>query len=421
MILFYNILQLILAPLLILLLPLYLVRHPEKQGVVLPRLGFGLKSQDMTDSSSPTIWVHALSVGEVTSALPLIQTIRHEIPHCTLIFSATTSSGRRLATSIIRPSVDEIVPFPLDIRFVVNLFIKRLRPDLFILVETDFWPNFLNCLTAHEVPSLLVNGRVSERSMRLYLRYGFFFKRVFNQFSLLSMQTVQDAKNMQRLGIASAKLKTLGNLKFTAPSQRTGTSPNSRIGIRAGRLTIICGSTHDGEETIIVKSYSNLRQKGYKLHLVIAPRQIDRSDAIADLARSAGLSVERYSVSTAAKTDITIVDTLGDLATLYAFSDITFIGGSLVPEGGHNPLEAARQQNPILFGPFMDDFSEISAALLEHKGAFQVTDQDSFQETLERLITSEEFRREASTQAKCFTNEHRNVLTEHITLIKQFM
>jgi len=421
MILFYNILQLLLAPLLILLLPLYLLRNPEKRNVILPRLGFGLKLPDKKREPSPTIWIHALSVGEVTSALALVQAIRSEIPDSNLVFSVTTLSGQKLAESLVRPCVDALVPFPFDIRFVISRFMKRIQPDLFILIETDFWPNFLSLCSARKVPALLVNGRISEHSMRSYLRYDFFFRPIFNRFSILCMQTLQDTEYMQQLGIAPSKLKTLGNLKFAPPSDLSGQASSTRISTPPGRLNIICGSTHDGEETTILSSYRDLRAKGFDLHLVIAPRQVDRSKVIAGLARTIGLSSEFFSQSDRAETDITIVDTLGDLVSIYASADITFIGGSMVPQGGHNPLEAARRGNPLLFGPFMQDFSEISSGLLAMKAAFEVTDRASFETVLEKLITSEELRRDTGKRARQFTEEQRNVISAHLAVIKQFL
>ncbi len=419
MILFYNILQLLLAPLFILLFPLYLIGNKGKRKNILRRLGFGLKPPAKEDDHYPTIWIHALSVGEVTSAVPLVQALRSEIPRSNLVFSATTASGQKLAESLIGPWADSLVPFPLDIRFVVSRFMKQIKPDLFILVETDFWPNFLNGCACRGVQALLVNGRISSRSMRSYLRYDFFFKPMFNLFALLCMQTEQDTENMQQLGIPRDKLKTIGNLKFASPADCSRQALTAQVNTSPGRLTIIGGSTHDGEEKALISSYHNLRKKGYDLHMVIAPRQVGRSSAIAELARTAGLSVVLYSTSNKAETDITILDTIGDLGSIYASADITFIGGSLVPEGGHNPLEASRQGKPLLFGPFMEDFSEISSALLEIGAAFQVTDQPSLENMLEQLIISEELRHIYGNRARQFTEKQQDVLAAHIAAVRQ--
>lgn len=419
MILFYNILQLLIAPLFILLFPLYLLGNPGKRKNILSRLGFGLKPPAKKDGHFPTIWIHALSVGEITSAVPLVQALRSEIPRSNLVFSATTASGKKLAESLVGPWVDTLVPFPLDIRFITSRFIKQIQPDLFILVETDFWPNFLNVLACRKIPTLLVNGRISHRSMRSYLRYDFFFKPMFNLFALLCMQTEQDSKNMQRLGIPRTKLKTLGNLKFASPADLSRQTSVAKVNTYPGRLTIIGGSTHDGEEEALISSYHNLRKKGYDLHLVIAPRQIGRSASIAELAEAAGFSTVLYSISNQAENDITILDTIGDLGSIYASGDITFIGGSLVPEGGHNPLEAARHGKPLLFGPFMEDFPEISSALLAIGAATEVTDQPSLERMLEQLIISKELRDAAGQQARLFTEKQQDVLAAHIAVVRQ--
>ncbi len=417
--LFYNILQLLLSPLAALyLLSIYFTRK-EKWHSILPRLGYGLKPIQKSHKKGPVIWIHALSVGETTSAIPLIAEISREEPDSCIVFSATTASGRKLAKEKLWALVDALVPFPLDITFVVKSFINNINPDLFILVETDFWPNLLGSLRAHNIPAILVNGRISEKSMRNYHRFRFFFRPMFNQFSTLCMQTIADSENMYRLGISKDKLESLGNLKYKS-SLATGSESSLRLTVPPEHLFILCGSTHPGEEEIILNSYKQLINSHHHLNLAIAPRQPNRADDIARLAERLSLSVKRYSDRPDHLVDLLLIDTIGDLASLYSRCHIAFIGGSLVPEGGHNPLEAAVHGIPCLFGPHMDDFREISEELISTGAALQVS-ADSLLSILDRLIRSDDLRKETGKQATHYMSQHQNVIPAHLAVIRKYL
>ncbi len=416
---FYTILQLLLSPLALLFLVYIYFTRKEQWHVLSSRLGHGLTSLH-TDKRGPVIWIHALSVGETTSAIPLIKALCSKDPEICIVFSVTTASGRQLAEEKIRPLADLIIPFPLDIPFVVEKFIKKIQPDLFILVETDFWPNILGSFHTNNIPALLVNGRISDKSMRRYRRFPFFFKPMFNQFSALCMQTQADADKMLLLGISRSKLKTLGNLKYQS-GLATDLKPSLPFTVDEGHLLILCGSTHAGEEKVILEVYRELLSKHHHLNLVIAPRHPSRTDAIASLAATFGFSTTRYSKAPDLLEDILLIDTIGDLAGLYSTSDIAFIGGSLVPEGGHNPLEAAGCGIPVVFGQFMDDFQEISRELIENEAAFQVTDKDSLFAMLDKLVSSDLFRKNSGEKAVSYVNHYKNTIPAHLELIKKYL
>ncbi len=418
--LFYTILQLLLSPLALLFLVYIYFTRKEQWHVLISRLGHGLTALSHGDKRGPVIWIHALSVGETTSAIPLIKALSSQDPQICIVFSVTTASGRQLAEEKIKTLADMIVPFPLDIPFVVGRFIKKIKPDLFILVETDFWPNILGSFRANNIPALLVNGRISDKSMRRYRRFPFFFKPMFNQFSALCMQTQADADNMLHLGINRSKLKTLGNLKYQS-GLATGLRSSPPFALPKGHLLILCGSTHAGEERVILEVYRELLSKHHHLNLVIAPRHPSRTDAIASLAATFGFTTTRYSQAPNPLEDILLVDTIGDLAGLYSASDIAFIGGSLVPEGGHNPLEAAGCGIPTVFGRFMDDFQEISRELIENEAAFQVTGKDSLFAILDKLVNSDLFRKTSGENALCYMNHYKNVIPAHLEIIKKYL
>jgi 3-deoxy-D-manno-octulosonic-acid transferase len=422
MLILYNILQLFLLPFLILLLPFYFLLRPEKLGVILPRLGFGLASVTPRNRGNPTIWIHALSVGEVTSALPLTRAIREEYPHCTLIFTATTRSGHDLAERLTGPYVDTLLFFPFDILPTVNHYIKRLQPDLCIIVETDFWPNFLAGLSAGKIPAVLVNGRVSAQSRQAYQRFPSFFKRVFNRFQFLCMQSEQDTRGMLQLGVEPGRLRTIGNLKYAEAHPVVSQAPGKgEIALMPDESLFLCGSTHAGEEQIIIDVYKKMRQQGHALRCAIAPRAIKRADDIVALAETENLSTARFSRAPTEPVELIVIDTIGDLASLYYSADIAFIGGSLVPQGGHNPLEAVRASCPVMFGPHMDDFSEIRASILEAGCGFEVKEYDDLYRVLNELLGSPGARQAASDRARRFIGQHEDVIAEHINLIKQCM
>ena len=422
MIFLYNIITLLLVPLLALFLPIYLIFRPEKRHILPQRLGFGLKLPSNRKKS--TVWIHALSVGEVTSACHLVkQLYQDKHKSTTIIFSTTTVSGYEVAKKIIRPYSDCLIYSPLDFLPVVNFFLKKIQPDLFILIETDFWPNLLHRLAKFDAQLLLINGRVSDRSMERYQRFSLFFSPLFDTFTLLCMQTKDDARKMLRLGINEEKVKTVGNLKFGGQDLPEPETVSQKQFFPAGNLIILAGSTHAGEEQTIIDVFLNLKRSvSQPLHLVVAPRNISRCQEIIELFENNNLTYTNFSSNNSYEViDVTIIDTIGDLSSLYRYADISFIGGSLVNEGGHNPLEASRCGCPVLFGPYMDDFSEISTGLLEAGGALEVQDPSSLYDILQLLIHDETKRKVIGQKALSYTTEHKHVISGHLELIDRYL
>lgn len=327
----------------------------------------------------PIIWIHALSLGEVTSALPLIKGLRHRFPKSMIYLSTTTETGRKAAEKTAGSMVDIIFYSPFDMFFSVQRFIKKINPSVFILIETDFWPCWLYSLQQHSIPCLLANGRCSQKSFAAYRRFAPLFAPMFNCFNILAMQTMGDANNIKLLGIAVRKITCPGNLKFDAALEDNITESGlsrAELGLPANRPLLICGSTHHGEEEIIFQSYRELIKKHPELILMVAPRDIKRTRTIIKLADKHNFKIMKRTKSdqTTMKNHIYILDTLGELFYCYRLANICFIGGSLVSAGGHNPLEAASASRPVLFGPHMEDFSEISDNLVKSGGAVIVRD-----------------------------------------------
>jgi len=398
---------------------------PKYRSRSVKRLGFALgESPGGSASGRPRIWVHALSVGEVASSRNLMQELRRSYPQGIILFSSATRSGESFARSTLHEHVDCFVPFPLDLFWSVKRLVSWARPDLFVLVETDFWPNFLTELNRRDIPSLLVNGRASDSSFARYRKLRWLFTPVFNSFQALAMQTEQDAISMRQLGVDSARLVVLGNLKYDAAlsggSVKAGLD-RAALRIPAQALVWVAGSTHRGEEEVIFNAFQKLARSWANLFLVVAPRNVERGVEIADLATRRGLSVFRRSLGGAEEGSVLILDTLGELASVYALCDVAFVGGSLVPQRGHNPLEPAVYGKPVLFGPYMEDFAEISRDFLVAGGARQVHDAEELRAALAILLADPAERERAGHQAQELIGSRRGVTEAHIALIRSVL
>jgi len=416
----------------LLLLPLLLLfasrkKHRRRMGL---RLGWGLTGQlaQFSASAAPTFWVHALSVGEVTSALPLVRGLRQAFPRARIVFSATTSAGGAVARSLLSPHVDALIAAPLDLGPVVPFFLRTIRPDLFLLVETDFWPHWLHCLARQNIPTFLVNGRISARSFTRYQRYACFFRPMFRSLTLMSMQTDADAAKMVALGIEPKKVVALGNLKFDT-SQVIGRQKDyetiaihkERYGFAVAPPLWICGSTHRGEEETIFRVYRRLREDSADLQLLLAPRNIERAGEIVALAGRHHLACRRWSTDRDSRGPLLILDTIGELAGCYAMADAVFVGGSLVPEGGHNPIDPAATAVPVVFGPHMEDFAEIAEELIRCGGAGRVDSEDSLHAILRHILTEPTLRRAMAEAAQAYVQANRGVVRRHLEAIDSLL
>lgn len=426
MIFVYNFLQVILLVAAFPLLLLIVLCREKYRGRIVSRLGLGLPAIPVDSRpSGARIWIHCLSVGEVTSAIPLIRELRQRLSDTQIYLTVSTATGKRLADMKIGHQVDKVLSGPLDLLPTINRFINVLRPDLFILVETDFWPNWLAALKRRNVPIVLVNGRISRSSHRKYNRYRFIFGPMFSQFSLLCMQTREDARQLQTLGVPESRLIVLGNLKYD-----TGFEPGSDQA--AGRNTFnldlpqqaqvwVCGSTHPGEEEILLSVFADLRSAHPDLRLIIAPRDPARSRAIAEMAGQKDLPAVLRSAGNPGLSAVIILDTIGELAWCYRLARFAFIGGSLVDCGGHNPLEAAAHKVPCLFGPHMEDFHEIARDLVECEGAAVVSSEAEIRKIAATLLDNPEIHARMSRAAGELISHNKGVTGRHVKHIVSFL
>ena len=324
----------------------------------------------------PRIWLHAVSVGEVTAAAPVVAAVKQRLPGVSIILSTTTDTGQEMARRMIA-AADAFIYYPLDLSGAVRRAIKVVRPDVFVLMETELWPNFLRYCRTRDVPVVMANGRLSPRSFRKYALTRFFWKGILSAFAGIGVISRLDAERFLRLGAPAAKVKVCGNAKYDSLASQSSAilleEMRTRLGIRPGELVLVAGSTHEGEEAIIIDVYKELLPSYPDCKLIIVPRHVERTPAVLHLARENGLAdVVTMTEITGGRERraerVVIVDVIGELFKIYGLAAVVFCGGSLVPKGGQNILEAAAWGKIVFYGPHMDDFRE-EKALLESAGA----------------------------------------------------
>jgi 3-deoxy-D-manno-octulosonic-acid transferase len=325
--------------------------------------------------NGPRVWVHAVSVGEVTAAAPIVASLKIQRPDVEIIFSTSTETGRKMARKFIKKA-DAFIYFPLDILPVVNKVIKMAKPDVFVLVETELWPNFLRVCKTRRIKTLMVNGRISPRSYRRYRLTRFFWKGVLRNLDAAGMISGIDAQRIKDIGMNSTKIKVLGNAKYDGLAAMVSPSLQEeitrRFNARENERFFVAGSTHPGEDEIIINVYKKLIERYPDFQLIIVPRHIERRNDILDLLKQANfndvITLSEMNNGRRRKDErIIIVDVIGELFKVYSLASIVYCGGSLVPKGGQNILEAAAWGKMIFYGPSMEDFSQ-ERDLLEEAG-----------------------------------------------------
>ena len=385
--------------LLVLYVPLALVRRLTS-GVPLnvrARLGYGAPRI----SGQRVGWLHAVSVGEAIAATPLVEGLRRLYPDLPLVVTTVTSTGAQ----IVRERFAGLAThrfFPLDLPWGARRVSASINPAFLICMETELWPNILRTLAGRGVPVMIANGRISDRSFGRYRLVRRFLASVLADVRVFAMQSDEDARRIIALGAHPERVVVTGNIKVDAPvADPTGTVDLWRrlLGLSPGQRVWIAGSTHAGEEDPVLEAHRAALAEFPELVLVIAPRHPERTgEVLALLARRGWSSVRRselpFAVTSTAEPvpPVIVLDTVGELATLYAVADVVFVGGSLVPVGGHNLLEAAQRRKPVLIGPHTGNFRE-SAGLLESAGAARVVrDASELSRELRRLLADPDLR-----------------------------
>ncbi len=381
---------------------------------------FGLLPLSGVDHDSPSIWVHAVSVGEVTASLPLLRKLRTVYPRHMVILSTITDTGQSVARERAPEGV-RIVYLPFDIPFVLKSAIRRARPRILIIIETELWPNLLRVFRENGTPVILLNGRISEHAFHGYRKISFFMRRVLSSFSAFGMQDETYAERLSTLGAERSKIEIIGSFKFDAdpPAQ----TPLWALPI--GKPIIIAGSTHEGEEDLITSAYGALREDFPELNLILAPRHPERFGRVENLLRGRGVPyMKRSELVEMQKTDtihgaIILLDSVGELSAIYGISTIAIIGKSFRGEGGQNPLEPAYWGIPIVCGPHMENFPVIRD--FYDAGAAVQVNEDGLPGALRELLLSPERAGEIGRNARKMYQKNTGAVEKAMKIIEKYV
>ena len=373
---------------------------------------FGRVPMGSAASMRKTIWVHAVSLGEVAAVTPVLQHLRQIRPQDRMVLSVTTDSGYE-AAKLKLPKLDALFFHPLDCLPCTWTAVNRVRPDLFVLVDTGFWPGFIHLLQTKGVRMLLFNGRVSSRSMRFYKMFKSFFSSTFSRFTFLCMQNPHGQSRLESLGVDESRFMVIGDPKYDVlptPSPGKRERVRERMRITPGTLIWVAGSTHEGEEEMVLDVHRRLRKRYDNLVLILAPRRLERVQRITKIIMAKGLSFLRWSGQQDKKEcdcTVLLLDTLGELSEVYSICDVAFVGRSLLaPGGGHNLIEPVAQGKPVLFGPYVENNRYTADELIENGLGTQVSNADNMEETIDQLLANGTKRSLLESKAREFILHH---------------
>jgi len=406
----------------------YFYWHLKSRGQgesFLPRLGLKLPKGPLPPGS-PRLWLHGVSVGEIQAAIPLVRELKTFLPQASFIISTGTETGQVLARKHFTPLGALVCYFPLDIPWSVQRYLDYLRPQIFIGLESEIWPNFLTMANARGIRLALVNGRLSDKSLRRFVKYRRYLNNIINLFDIVAAGSLHDYQRFQRLGISPNKLHLTGNLKYDRLLQgRDDARLEEFRAILNSPGTYgpvwLAASTHPGEEEVILDAYAKLLAPSPALNLILAPRHPQRALDLVRLLAGRGFKSQLWSRLKSGEDSrrhpIVIIDTIGDLFTLYGLADVTFIGGSLVPHGGQNILEPAAWGRSPIYGPHLENFLWAKAILEEVGAGIMVTDVASLRQAVERFLAQPEASAELGRLAQAALIPHQGASRRQAELI----
>ena len=398
----------------------YVASLPQRLGYLPPTFNL---------DADPSIWIHAVSVGEVLMARALLPELRDRYPRLRLVLSTTTMTGQDIARNNLQ-YVDEVFYFPFDLGFIVNRTLRLVKPRLFVMIETEIWPNLLRACAREGVKTMLVNGRISARAYPRYRLARPFFRRVLRHVDRFCMQSEESARRIIDIGADRRRVSVTGSLKFDSlelPGAAAGDRGSNRVlryfRIAPDRPVIIAASTLKGEEEPVLDAFQGIRATMTNALLIIAPRKPERFEEAERLARRGGWKVARRSrdliVDAEPRDDVIVLDTIGELAQLYQVATVVFVGGSVVDAGGHNILEPAVFGKPIVFGPYMQNFAEIARTFLDNHAAIQVRTGRELEPALLDLLGDPVRRASLGAAARALVEANRGARNKTLTAIAQ--
>ena len=395
----------------------YFIWKLWRRGKLLPQFGqrFGLYSKEVGERLAPgaDLWIHAVSVGEVKLARVLIQQLRALQPDLRIVVSTTTGTGFTVAKERLEDAKTFVIYNPIDFLWSVVSAFNLIKPRMHILIESEIWPNYLWCAQRRHIPVYLVNARLSDKSEERYRRMRWLVRPLLQEIDLVFAQDSTDVGRLVQAGFAPETVFNLGSLKYDVAALDTAAEKDisawwDRAGWNGNQSILLGGSTHPGEEEVLVRIYRELRQQWPALRLVLAPRHAERGGAIRDMCDRMGLrAVTRTQLAAAtaplgngSTPDVLVVNSTGELSSLYKRVTLAFVGKSLRGQGGQNFIEAAPVGVPIVVGPNMQNFKVITREFINQKAVVQVTDEFELASCLRTLFASEEIRRDLGKRAK---------------------
>ncbi|MGD0492110.1 MAG: lipid IV(A) 3-deoxy-D-manno-octulosonic acid transferase [Steroidobacteraceae bacterium] len=369
---------------------------------------------------APALWLHAVSLGEVAAAAELVRVLRARHPKTPFVLTTATPTGRARARSLFGDDID-IRFLPYDTPGSVRRFLDRIRPRVAIILETELWPNLIGCCRRRGIPVVFASARLAAKSVSRYRRLGSLFRDAVAASALIAAQSPEDAERFIAVGAERARTRVVGNVKF---DMRLGDAVlekgrQLRRSYLGSRPVWIAGSTHGGEEEQVLAAHSKLRLACPDLLLLLVPRHPQRFESVAALLTRLGIVFDRRSGAPSVRPDaqVLLVDSVGELAALYAASDAAFVGGSLVPVGGHNLLEPAVLGVPVITGPYTANSKDIARRLIDGGGAVEVADSQALADAVRRLLQDPEARARAVRSARDFVDAHRGTVERLADLI----
>ena len=426
--LFYNMVLLAVSPLIVAIL----LAKPRCRPGLLQRLGSFKpdKPDEPNKPDQPVIWIHAVSLGEVVAVTPLVKELHRRHPLSRLVVSTVTETGREAVEQRLAGVADHCYA-PLDFPWVVSRFIERLQPRLYLFVETELWPNLLWRLRRRGVPTVLVNGRLSTRSFtrQQWAPVRSFYRTMLQTLSLCLMQSDRDVDRIVALGAEVSRVRRTGNIKFDQPIPAVSEGGTTRafLGLQDKEQLFVAGSTHPGEEEMLVECYRTLMARCPAAVLLLAPRHIERAEAVEAMIRARGLAAQRRSTigqAGAAQSTgprVVVLDSRGELAAIYREAVVAFVGGTLVPIGGHNLLEPAQWAKPVLFGRYTDHCTEIADLLIQAGGGRRVLQAEELAQQVVTLFSNEHERERMGRLARQVVEQNQGALQRTLEAIDRLL
>lgn len=423
----YNILAVLLV---VLATPAFVFRLLREKGFgqrLAQSFGFLPRAEIASVAGKNCMWLHAASVGEIVAASPIIKEMRRTFPDKPVLVSVVTATGYAMAKRIITDA-DCIIFFPLDLPLISYGVVKRIRPSVFLMVETELWPNFLRAMDRFSIPVMMVNGRISDKSVKRYRYLGSVLQGMLDTVNKFCMQSTIDAQYVIRLGADPKRVVVTGNTKFdqnyTSVTSEEKNLLFEQMGFEQSFPVLVAGSTHKGEEETLLTALQKIREHVPSIKVVIAPRDIMRVEELISLASNFGFVAVRRTelLKKQGQThDIVLLDTIGELGKVYSVGTLVYVGGSLVAHGGHNILEPAAHGKPILVGPHMFNFKDTYALFSKREACMTVTDETTLAEKILYILDHEEIRLQMSRETLMIIEENGGAARNSMIYLREIL